>query len=371
MNVKRFIAENMQDAMNRIKNEYGPDAVILNSRNIRKKGIKGLFSKPMVEVMIGYEPRESRINRYGSGRVYENKSVHNEDKLEKLEEKISNMNRMMETLVNRIKSNPGIPYDRYSEEVALLLDRLLDNDVNETLALEIADEVQDIVNRQAANPQEVMAHIIAERLGSGRPVSIKKYKRQVVLLVGPTGIGKTTTLAKLAADFSLNRNAKVGLLTTDTYRIAAVEQLKTYAEILNIPLDVVYDVDNIDEVLKNHEDKDIVFIDTAGRSPGDAVQEMEISALIEKTKASEVYLVLSATTSFKGCMHIIDNYSFLKDYNLIITKVDETPARGSILNIINYAGKPVGYLGTGQNVPDDIEEFNPEKVVNLLLGKEN
>ena len=188
------------------------------------------------------------------------------------------------------------------------------------------------------------------------------------MFIGPTGVGKTTTLAKIAANYLLNSKKKVGLITTDTYRIAAVEQLKTYAEILGLPLSIVYSPNEIVDAIAQYSDKDIVLIDTAGRSHNNKAQMEEISAWIEASRADEVYLLVSMTTSNRNLRELVKNYSFLKNYKILLTKFDESPVVGMIINIRLLTGMKLSYITTGQNVPDDIEVADIDKILRTLLG---
>jgi len=205
----------------------------------------------------------------------------------------------------------------------------------------------------------------------GKPETIKVNqdgKPLTAIFVGPTGVGKTTTLAKIAANYLLNHKKSVGMITADTYRIAAVEQLKTYGEILGIPVSVVYSPNDIRDAVSQHSDKDVILIDTAGRSHRNKTQFEELKALIAASGADEVYLVLSVTTSIRNCREILTSYDFLKDYKLIFTKTDEAPVQGVILNVKYITGKTLSYITTGQNVPDDIEVANIEKITKNLIG---
>jgi flagellar biosynthesis protein FlhF len=199
------------------------------------------------------------------------------------------------------------------------------------------------------------------------PFSFTKDKK-VIIVIGPTGVGKTTTLAKLAANMVLTEKKKVGLVTSDTYRIAAVEQLKTYSEIIGVPLTIVYTPGEILNAIEGYKDKDLILVDTAGRSHKDKYQLMELKTLIKSSINYEVYLVMSATTKFSDCIEIIKNYSFLDDYKLLFTKMDETSAFGVILNVAYITKKPISYITTGQSVPDDIEIADNGKIINCLLG---
>jgi flagellar biosynthesis protein FlhF len=291
-----------------------------------------------------------------------------EKQISALENKIDELSSSLNALAGTIRHSHDAR--SYSPDVEALLLSLLENETHEEFAHKLAREVSDIVKKQQASPNEVMEQLLRQYIGQAEPIKLKRFKRTVVLLIGPTGVGKTTTLAKLAAIYSINHHAKVGVITTDTYRIAAVEQLKTYAQILEIPLTIVYSPDEMSDALREHEDKDIVFIDTAGKSPSDHAHEEEVKDLIRHSDCDEVHLVLSATTSFTGLLNILNAYSFLSDFRLIITKLDETPTWGALLNARFLTDRPISYTAIGQNVPDDIEVADVRKIVARLMTRD-
>ncbi|MDX5622273.1 flagellar biosynthesis protein FlhF, partial [Clostridioides difficile] len=202
-----------------------------------------------------------------------------------------------------------------------------------------------------------------------------KIENQVIngkiALVGPPGVGKTTTIAKLAAKLVFEENKKVGVITIDTYRIGAVEQLKIYTDIMNIPFKGVISPDEMELALDEMKDCDVVLIDTTGRGYKNSMQILEIKNLIDKAETDNIHLVLNCTTRESDTKAIIDSYRNVNFKSLIITKLDETITYGSIFNIMNYAQKPISYITTGQNVPDDIIKPNEDKIIRLLLGVES
>jgi flagellar biosynthesis GTPase FlhF len=197
--------------------------------------------------------------------------------------------------------------------------------------------------------------------------SAKPKKPFVAAFIGPTGVGKTTTIAKLSADFILNKNARVSLISADTYRIAAVEQLRTYADILDIDLGVVYNPEDMREQLSAASGVDVVLIDTAGRSHRHGENMAELKALLESAEICHKYLVLSLTTKFEDMVEIVETFSDISDFNIIFTKLDETKTVGSVLNLCYHTGKTVSYITFGQNVPNDIRVLQPEEIARLIL----
>ena len=206
-------------------------------------------------------------------------------------------------------------------------------------------------------------------MGEPEPIKLDETnKPHVAIFLGPTGVGKTTTLAKIAADFTFRGN-KVGLITADTYRIAAVEQLKTYAEILNLQVTVVYSPSEIKGAIESLKDNDLILIDTAGRSHKDKQHFDELKALVSEADADENYLVISSNTSRFAVQEILEYYAFIKNYKLLFTKLDESPAAGVILNARYLTGKPLSYTTAGQSVPDDLDIANVEQIVASLLNE--
>ncbi|GFR35586.1 hypothetical protein TCEA9_13980 [Thermobrachium celere] len=225
-------------------------------------------------------------------------------------------------------------------------------------------------------PEEIVEEIVSEikKRNEGKKLNQKIYEKEfknildeiikinnidngkIHVFVGPTGVGKTTTIAKLASLYSLYKNKKVGLITIDTYRIGAIEQLKTYADILGVPFGVIYSNNEINSVLNEMTNCDIILIDTTGRNSKNYMQLQETKKLINEINPDNVHLVISMTTKEKDIKRIIEDYKILNYNSLILTKIDETNSMGSLITAIYYSNTPISYITTGQNVPDDIEE---------------
>ena len=248
---------------------------------------------------------------------------------------------------------------------------MLRNEVDPELAKKVINNVREKLG-SSVNVNEVASTLystIQNMLGKPETIQISNSKKPyIIIFLGPTGVGKTTTLAKIAADYALNQQKSLGLITTDTFRIAAVEQLKTYAEILGMPVNVVYSPSEINEAINKYSDKDIILIDTPGRSHRNKNQFEELKSLVTHCNANEIYLLIGATTGMKNCRDIIKSYEFIDNYKLIFTKLDETTSYGLLLNVKDMTGKPLSYVTTGQSVPDDIEIINIEKISKILLG---
>ena len=385
MLVKRYHASDMQQAMDTVIRELGSDAVILNSRKVRLKGLKNLFKKPVYEVMVAYDPanipsarkRTSSRERLAANRAQDAQdflpvsgsgNVVSNEQLDRLDKRIDTIDEMLNSFVDKFSFvKRDITYD-YPEEVQELLQKMIENQVREELAHSLAKETELMLRRQPdTNADEILEHLMLEQLGRPEPILHKKFTQKVIMVIGPTGVGKTTTIVKLAADFAVNQKKKVGLINTDTYRIGAQEQLQTYADILGIPLHVVYQTDELQKAMESMSDRDVIFVDTAGKRPGDEQHREDILNIIRVLKPEDILLCLAATTGFASIKEMVDTYGFVDEYRLLITKLDETKYRGTLLNISWYTQKPLAYATTGQNVPDDIEVVDVSSIAKGII----
>ncbi|MFG6368610.1 MAG: flagellar biosynthesis protein FlhF [Lachnospiraceae bacterium] len=302
-----------------------------------------------------------------------------------LEEKLDNLQNLIEKQLSQQENKPQSEEIKNTESgrrqentervnfLKLLYNKMMDNEINQKYAKDIIEEIDK--NCKADVTLDFMLSEIYQRmiLKLGKPYVMEENERKpkVIFFVGPTGVGKTTTIAKIASSFRVEHKKKVALLTADTYRIAAAEQLRTYANILEVPFRVVYTAKEIATSLEDFRECDYILVDTTGHSPNNEAQCESMSDLInsvDSNAAKEVFLVLSASTKYGDLMKIADTYKEIADYKLIFTKLDETATLGNIYNLKLYTGATLSYVTCGQNVPDDIEYFNPQSTVKQLLG---
>lgn len=260
------------------------------------------------------------------------------------------------------------------KSLQLIYKKLIDNEVDSRYADEIIGEIENSLKKES-NIDSILSAVyqkIILKLGKPRTITLSD-KAKVVFFIGPTGVGKTTTIAKIASSFKLELEAKVAFITADTYRIAAVEQLNTYASIIDCPVSVVYSVEDMDKSLTDYKDYDLILIDTAGRSHKADDQMDELKSFIEQVVQRkdefdfESYLTLSVTTKYKDLKSIADKYDDV-DWSIIFTKLDETCSLGNILNLRMLTDRPLAYTTSGQNVPNDIEVINEQWIAKQLLG---
>ncbi|MDR1558107.1 MAG: flagellar biosynthesis protein FlhF [Clostridiales bacterium] len=392
MRIKKFTGRTEQEAIAKVKEELGLNALILNIRKTKPRGIFSLFRKPVTEVTAAYADKDGKKPEESNERLaaatseaerlaYEETDdfKRQRDKIRSLEEKISSQEELLNKLMGQLSLNEQL-YRSYSlrkydnRVIQVFYDTLVAQGVTPDIAekvLEDANAIDDESRIDIKLVSTIVYNTIINILGPAEPIELVKTKRtRFVVLMGPTGVGKTTTIAKISSILMLYHNLKVGLITADTYRIAAIEQLKTYAEILGLDVDVIYNSQDLENHLEPiiDQENDVVLVDTAGRSHRNQENFKELSEFLALIPDSTKYLVLSLTTKYEDLLSIANAYSVLTDYKLVFTKLDETSCYGAILNLCYLTGKRMAYITNGQNVPDDIEVAHPEKITKALLG---
>ncbi|HEX3011069.1 MAG TPA: flagellar biosynthesis protein FlhF [Syntrophomonadaceae bacterium] len=384
MKIKKYIGDDFQEAISKAKKEMGQDAIILHTRHIKKGGLFGFFARTQVEITVAMDeslqverdkarrtvPAASAVPQHASEANADNPAI----KTSQLVQEMLQMKEIMSDIKSRMFEVGNIR--GISDKVQDFYRRLLNNNVDSQIALKIASSVEARLpgdkGTDLAWVDEVCIRTLHDYI-----VDIQKIppppdkKGQIVVLVGPTGVGKTTTIAKLAANLTFLESKQVAMITLDTYRIAAAEQLRTFAEIIGIPLKVVFNAADLEEAIADFKEKDVIFIDTAGRSPFNEAHMEELQQFIVKAHPDETILVLSVTTSTREIIEIYEKFSVLNIDRLIFTKLDETRCYGQILNAIDEIRLPVAYFTTGQNVPDDIEVPEPIRLAQMLMRKED
>lgn len=388
MRVKRYVVDSMPDALQKIKADLGKDAIILNTKNIKTGGFFGLFTKKQIEVIAAIDVNKGPApSSKGT-----NASPATEPALSRQEEPRKEIPTYDLKSIVAKKSPQGGDYQREkgkidqagtSElEISSRLDfsslrkRLTKQDVEERWIEQIVQRMQSRYSSallqshpaQIQHAKLVIEEMLAERQSRQ---SLIGNDTRLVRFFGPTGVGKTTTIAKLAAEGVLKHKRKVGLITTDTFRIGAVDQLRTYSNILNVPLEVVFKPGEMITALENLKACDLILVDTAGRNYRKQDYAMELAQYFPAISGGENYIVLSLTAKNSDMVEILENFKCLPLGKVIFTKSDETQTYGSILNMVMRYQLSLSYLTTGQNVPDDIRVAVPNKVANLILGEDS
>ena len=286
-------------------------------------------------------------------------------------EQLDSIQKMLENLG---RNRTGSASDEIPNELFHLYTELIDADVEDNVARDLIFRLRENCTptqlSEANAAKTLLTAMVESEVRIGSPITLQRGARKIVALVGPTGVGKTTTIAKLAANFRLRDGVKMGLVTVDTYRIAAVEQLRTYAEIIDLPMKVVTNPLEMRRAIDELAGLDLILIDTAGRSPRDELQIQELKSLLAEADVDEVHLVLSMTSSIRSIQATAEKFTAANTTSLILTKLDEAAGMGGLLSVSRQVPLPISYLTTGQDVPDDIEPSNASRIARLILGED-
>jgi len=286
----------------------------------------------------------------------------NEEKIKHLEEEIAQMKALLAEVLGRAPT----------KGIVTLHEALKSQEVEDEILTEMAAQANagdTLVDVHTPTAKTTLTRYLNEHVKFVDGVKLNRHGVRIVALLGTTGVGKTTTLAKIAAKFVLEQRTNVALITADTYRISAVEQLKTYSDILELPLEIVYNPAELASAIERHRDKDLILIDTAGRSQHNEYQMRELEEFLRINPRIEKHLVISATTKFTDARHIMNKFSQIEPDKVIFTKIDETASLGMIINLLHDRKYSLSYITTGQSVPDDIERASADLLASLLLKK--
>ncbi len=397
MQIKKFNAEDINEALRLVKAEFGGDAVILSTRSMKGKGVEvtaaadretgsgyaaGAYSHTHIHDLKKASPSTKTIEPWNPRNLTKpgtqnTKAASHSSPLSKggeekadpdLHRELKELKDLMGTLVSHVQQDE---FFKNNKKLSELQNKLVSTGIDETLSYKMlqclcgklsSQDMEDIPGLVRRLKQFIMRQVVvAEIVENG-------HRPKVAMFVGPTGVGKTTTIAKIAAINVIQKKKKVALVTLDTYRIAAVEQLKVYARIIGIPVHIAGSPGNFAKVIAGVKGVDLILVDTAGRGQRDRKHMEELSQIYKSGIPIETHLVISATAKEKDTMDIIRRYKDMKVDRLLFTKLDETTTYGGIFNALIASGKPVSYFTTGQSVPEDIEAATSERVADLILS---
>jgi flagellar biosynthesis protein FlhF len=388
MDIKTYRAKSMRDALELVRRELGPSAAVLHTRELNG----GLFGRMIfgrkyevaasaavnVPSRLPAAVRDEALVHREAGRVppahldADYRSQYRDDFRQQMAGQIDELHAMVEKLCQRAASAPA--HD-LPEAMFHVFTDMIEAEVDESIARSFVDRI--CANRDAHELGDSMlvkarvAQMLEDEIAVAGPILAGADTCRVVALVGPTGVGKTTTIAKLAANYRLREKRRVGLITVDTYRVAAVEQLRTYADIIDLPMEVVATPREMREAVARMSHLDLVLMDTAGRSPRDEVKIQELKSMLAEAKPDDVHLVLSSTAGSKSLVAAAERFADVGTTALLLTKIDEATSLGHLVTLLRACRLPVSYLTDGQNVPDDIQVADRRRLAYELLGIEN
>ena len=371
MKVKTYRAPTLAEALAEVKNDLGREAVIIQTRRLRQGGFLGMMATEIVEVTAAVDNTPTKTSKPVMTDPPEAKPLTKETddaKILALQLELASMRKSLESVLENRPSGKKPANEFPSEQkVSFLQEWARKNDLDPVAADALFYGIPNIHSLSSEMFQARLRERLTAHFQDVAGINVRPAYCKVAALIGPTGVGKTTTVAKLAANFALKEKFRVALVTADTYRIAAVEQLKTYADLIGIPIEVVYTPQELRSALYRHQDKQLVLIDTAGRSPANQPQMAELEALLAVDDNIEKHLVLSATTKFTDCLQAVQRFQPSKPQKYLFTKLDEASNLGTIFNLTFHAPKTMSYITTGQNVPDDIELADSNRLTTLML----
>jgi len=352
MHIRTFRAASLQDALEDIRRQMGDSASVLHTRQVRE-GWMGWLGKTSVEVTAGlrdeHEPRRVRGDGPSSQVLTSDRPIRTDQP-------------------GASAARRGYPLELQDLRSLLAFAGVDDVVADHWIEASYAFGVSMAGGVEPGHWIDYLRQTVARGIRIAGPIQVPPGDRRVVALVGPTGVGKTTTIAKLAAGFRLEAKRRVALVTIDTFRIAAVQQLQAYAEIMDLPMEVVQSPDEMRPALDRLGDVDLVLIDTAGRSPRSDARIEQLRSMLRAAQPDETHLVLSTTSSRETIQNILDGFSSIRPTAAILTKLDESSQLAGTLAALEGRQIPVSYLTTGQQVPDDIETADALSLVKDLLS---
>ena len=385
----------MQEALALVRNDLGPEAAVLHTRRVSGGMLRWFAGGKKVEVTASAgvnvpsrlppncredEPHQAAARRTNAAAPVAREPapdrippVDGQNFRSRLRDGLVDSSSDLQSMVEQLcESRAKRPDRELPESLFRLFTELLDAEVEEPMARELIERVHgDAAFSETTDLVMLKARIsrmVEEEIRVCGPIETMPGKCRLVALVGPTGVGKTTTIAKLAANYRLREKRRVGLITVDTYRIAAVEQLRTYADIIDLPMEVVATPREMRQAVARMADLDLVLMDTAGRSPRDDVRIQELKSMLGEAGPDEVHLVLSSVSGTSALIKTAERFGPVGVTALLLTKLDEATGLGNLIPLLRSCKLPLGYTTNGQNVPDDIETADAQTLARVVLG---
>ncbi|HCI30098.1 MAG TPA: flagellar biosynthesis protein FlhF [Fervidobacterium sp.] len=363
MIVKKYVVNDIKEAFEKIRVELGKDAVILSTRKVKKGGFLGIGAKTYIEVTAAVEDKKVQQSDE-KGQIYKLQEILSKNRQDtQSTDDLNELKKMMVELKSMIsvqKSNEP----QWTQDFRRALQRQdIDESIEDKL-VEYARMKYQELDFSNDNTRLILSEMFLPFINT----SVPELKGRV-LFAGPTGVGKTTTIAKIAARLKLTEHKRIAIITLDTYRIAAVDQLKTYAMLLDVPIRVAYTPKEAKLEVEALTDYDVVLIDTAGRSQKNEMHMTEVKAMSEVVNPDYLFLVVGMQYRKEDVKEIMQKFSILSPTHVVLSKMDETSALGHFLNVPFFLNVPIAFITNGQRVPDDIIEANNRELA-VLISRE-
>lgn len=409
MEIKTYKAKTMQQALDLVRSELGPEAKVLHTRELNAGLVKRMLLGRQYEIaatqverpqkvlgvagsQLEAAPSTSETNIKLENTGSEISDPHGEKTATRSEKELTtdyrqlyreNLRRAdqrvaeLQATIDRLEAERDTATTEHVAQAELpaqlfeVYSQLIEADLDPATARQLIEQVrqdQSVDLKSTLALRARIARFIEEKLAVTGPIEAGSSRPKIVALVGPTGVGKTTTIAKLAAEYRLKKNLRVGLITVDTYRIAAVDQLRTYAELIDLPMEIVSTPLEMVTAVEKLVDYDLILLDTAGRSPRDETKITELQTVLAEAQPDEVQLVLSAVSSGPSLIATVERFAPVGITSLTITKLDEAHSLGNVHTLTQASGLPLSYMTNGQNVPDDIRVAEPRELAMAILG---
>ncbi len=367
--IKKVKAPTIKDAMKMVKEQFGENAVILQTRKVRGEGLFDLLNPEMVEITAMVDGNDKARNV--SEKIYmrtNDKQVKSARQDYLAAEIKSELKDLKETVMNMAEQVRYSKFSMFPKMFRYLVD---DKGVEEEVAAEILHEITLMFSGQELQDktkiETAFLKVISDYLKIDGEITLPKNRPKLIFLIGPTGVGKTTTITKLATHPDFYGKYRVALVTIDTYRVAAAAQLKTFAALADLALEIVYNPAEYRAAIERFQNQDVILIDTAGRSPLHSEHVKNLKAFMEKSMPDEVHLVLSVSMRADNLLDAVKNYASLPVNRVIFSKLDETPRIGNILNVTRKIKFPISFLTNGQSIPNDILFADKRFIANSII----
>ena len=394
MEVQTFRAHSMQEALQLVRRTLGPEAAVLQAKEVGRGVLAWLTGAREIEVLAlsgvhlpscfedvddgptcvpPASPCEAHPTQEAAVDLFVPEASQRWDYRAKFQADLRCQAGDLPSLVEQLAAAPTLPVDRELPLASAdLLRQMRQAEISPDCARDLLAQIDSsMTDWGLSDPPQMLAqlqYLLEQEIQIAGPICLATARPRVVALIGPTGVGKTTTIAKLAAEFRLRKHRRVGFITMDTWRIAAVDQIRAYAEVFELPLEVVSTPREMRTAVERLSGLDLILIDTAGRSPRDEVRMQELKSLLGEAQPDEVHLVLSAASSTSSLIHAARRFQPVGVTAMVLTKLDEAPKFGGLLSLLRDSGLPLSYLTAGQRVPEDIRAAESSRLAKMMLG---